>query len=917
MDAPAKVRVPPHSKEAEMMVLGCMLTSINSLNIAAERLEESDFYFSEHKIIFRCLQDAYKADRPADIHLVAEELKRQDTLQAVGGIVYLTSLAQYAGTSAYIEEYTEVVKNKSVLRQMVSSAQHVEKHALEEPQDVDCALDEAQQLFFRIGQTRNPQAGVQVRDILSGRESETALPFIKELEARQERYMRLGSNDVGITGIPTNFVDLDRMINGLGNSHLVIVASRPAMGKTALALNIAENVSFKNNIPVGIFSLEMTAEQLVHRIVCSQSEVESTRIRTGSLTPMEFHQVVESVNEIQQHTIVIDDQPGLKITDLRARARRMKESHKVGLIIIDYLQLISGSGSAKTIENRQNEISEISRMLKILAREIDIPIVCLSQLSRRVEERTGHRPIMSDLRESGCLTGDTRIRDAMSGKVYTIQELANRPKQDPMFVHSMGADLKVGAHAMVKAFYSGKKTVYELKTRSGRTIKASGNHPFLRIDGWIPLEKLRIGEKLAIPRKMEFEKVRSPMADDELILLAHLLGDGCILERQPYHYTSADKENIETVCQTAEKLFQIKPRIEKQKNWFHAYLPCPYKLTHGKHHPISNWFQRLGLTRAHSYEKEIPLCLSECSLQQISLFLRHLWATDGNISRKMLRGRKPAAAIYYASSSKNLGEQVQHLLLRLGIQSTITTVRSSKGYRNMYHVLVQGTTNQKLFLKHVGCAGERGKSIPALLKDLEKIEENPNLDVIPKEAWKTIIAAAKEKSGLSWRAIQERLGMSYCGSSLFKSGISRKRLQLIEAILPAAELRNLANSDLYWDEIVSITELGEEDVYDLTVKDTHNFVANDIIVHNSIEQDADVVIFLLRREYYDPYDRPGQAELIVAKNRHGGIGNITLTYRKEIAQFANFSQSSQGGENGYSGDGRNEAREPDFAAEPM
>jgi replicative DNA helicase len=689
------------------------------------------------------------------------------------------------------------------------------------------------------------------------------------------------------------------------------------MGKTALALNIAENVSFKNNIPVGIFSLEMTAEQLVHRIVCSQSEVESTRIRTGSLTPMEFHQVVESVNEIQQHTIVIDDQPGLKITDLRARARRMKESHKVGLIIIDYLQLISGSGSAKTIENRQNEISEISRMLKILAREIDIPIVCLSQLSRRVEERTGHRPIMSDLRESGCLTGDARIRDAMSGKVYTIQELANRPKQDPMFVHSMGVDLKVGAHAMVKAFYSGKKTVYELKTRSGRTIKASGNHPFLRIDGWIPLEKLRVGEKLAIPRKMEFEKVRSPMTDDELILLAHLLGDGCILERQPYHYTSADKENIETVCQTAEKLFQIKPRIETQKNWFHVYLPCPYKLTHGKHHPISNWFQRLGLTRAHSYEKEIPLCLSECSLQQISLFLRHLWATDGNISRKMLRGRKPAAAIYYASSSKNLGEQVQHLLLRLGIQSTITTVRSSKGYRNMYHVLVQGTTNQKLFLKHVGCAGERGKSIPALLKDLEKIEENPNLDVIPKEAWKTIISAAKEKSGLSWRAIQERLGMSYCGSSLFKSGISRKRLQLIEAILPAAELRNLANSDLYWDEIVSITELGEEDVYDLTVKDTHNFVANDIIVHNSIEQDADVVIFLLRREYYDPYDRPGQAELIVAKNRHGGIGNITLTYRKEIAQFANFSQSSQGGENGYSGDGRNEAREPDFASESV
>ena len=634
MDAPAKARVPPHSKEAEMMVLGCMLTSINSLNTAAERLVEPDFYFSEHKIIFRCLQDWYKADRPADIHLVAEELKRQDTLQTVGGIVYLTSLAQYAGTSAYIEEYTDIVKNKSVLRQMVTTAQHVEKQALEEPQDVDCALDEAQQLFFRIGQAKNPQAGILVSDVLSGQESESSLPFIKELETRQERYMRLGPSDLGITGIPTHFVDLDRLINGLSNSHLVIIASRPAMGKTALALNIAENVSFKNNIPVGVFSLEMTAEQLVHRIVCSQSEVESTKIRTGSLTPMEFHQVVESVNEIQQHTIVIDDQPGLKITDLRARARRMKESYKVGLIIIDYLQLISGSGSAKTIENRQNEISEISRMLKILAREIDIPIVCLSQLSRRVEERTGHRPIMSDLRESGCLTGDTRIRDAVSGKVYTMQELANRPKQDPMSVHSMGPDLKIGAQTMVKAFYSGKKVVYELKTRSGRAIKASGNHPFLKIDGWTPLEKLRVGEKLAIPK----QDVKRPMTDD---------------------------------------------------------------------------------------------------------------------------------------------------------------------------------------------------------------------------------------------------------------------------------------SDLYWDEIISITELGEEDVYDLTVEKTHNFVANDIIVHNSIEQDADVVLFLLRREYYDPYDRPGQAELIVAKNRHGGIGNLTLTYRKEIAQFANFSQAPQTGENGYAVMERPGAREPDLAPEPV
>jgi replicative DNA helicase len=589
-----------------MMVLGCMLTSINSLNIAAERLEEADFYFSEHKIIFRCLQDAYKADRPADIHLVAEELKRQEKLQAVGGVVYLTSVAQYAGTSAYIEEYTEVVKNKSVLRQMVSSAQQVEKQALGEPADVNAALDEAQQLFFRIGQARNPQAGILVSDVLSGKSSVTTLPFIKELEARQEQFMRLGAAEQGITGIPTYFTDLDRMINGLGNSHLIILASRPAMGKTALALNIAENISFKNDIPVGIFSLEMTAEQLVHRIVCSQAEVESMKIRTGSLSSGEFHQVVEAVNEIQHHTIIIDDQPGLKITDLRARARRMKESYNVGLIIIDYLQLISGSGALKTIENRQNEISEISRMLKILAREVDVPIVCLSQLSRKVEERTGHRPVMSDLRESGCLAGETVIVDAATGEKFTIQALAERPTQTPITVHAANVDLSLGLHQMTRVFYSGKKLVYELKTRDGRAIRASGNHPFFAEAGWTPLDQLTAGDAIGVP--------------------------------------------------------------------------------------------------------------------------------------------------------------------------------------------------------------------------------------------------------------------------------SQDRTELI------------------WDEIYSVTPLMVVDVYDATVEGAHNFIADDIIVHNSIEQDADVVVFLVRREYYDPYDRPGQAELIVAKNRHGGIGNITLTYRKEIAQFANFSQRQYDGE---------------------
>ena len=404
-----KIRVAPNSKESEMMVLGCMLTKVNSLNVAADALHSQDFYYLEHQLIFNVLKELYKSDKPADIHLVAEELKRVEKLETVGGVGYLATLAQYVGTSAYIEEYVELIKNKSILRRMIHAAQDIEKKALDEPKDVHGALDEAQATFFHISQATNPTAGKHIKDIISGVRSESGLPYLKELEERQETYLEKGADALAFTGIPTGFVDLDRMINGLANSNLIILAGRPGMGKTAFALNIAEHVAFKHQMPVGVFSLEMSAEQLLHRMICSQAEVESAKIQTGSLNGSEYQRVVGVINRMQKTPFIIDDQPGLKITDLRARARRMKEAHDIQFLIIDYLQLLSGSNQYSGSDNRQGEISEISRMMKNLARELNIPILCGSQLSRRVEERTGHRPMMSDLRESGAIEQDADI----------------------------------------------------------------------------------------------------------------------------------------------------------------------------------------------------------------------------------------------------------------------------------------------------------------------------------------------------------------------------------------------------------------------------------------------------------------------------------------------------------------------------
>ena len=403
------VKVPPNSKESEMMVLGCMLTSINGLNIGADGLEELDFYYTEHQIVFASLQAIYRLDKPADLHIIAEDLKRQNKLDAIGGVSYLATLAQYAGTSAYIEEYVALVREKAILRRMVHAAQTIEKAALSEPDDVGAALDDAQAKFFQISQSAQNNPGVTIKELITGAKAESRLPYLKELQERQQQFQEKGPNDSAITGIPTHFVDLDKMINGFGKSNLIILAARPAMGKTALALNICENISFRNQVPVGIFSLEMSCDQLLHRVICSQSEVESEKILTGSLNGSEYQRIVFSINAMQKHTMIIDDQPGLKITDIRARARRMKETHNIGFLMIDYMQLISGSGNSRAMESRQIEISEISRTLKNLARELNVPVLCLAQLSRKVEERQGHRPMMSDLRESGSIEQDSDV----------------------------------------------------------------------------------------------------------------------------------------------------------------------------------------------------------------------------------------------------------------------------------------------------------------------------------------------------------------------------------------------------------------------------------------------------------------------------------------------------------------------------
>lgn len=400
---------PPNSKESEMMVLGCVLANPQAINIVTDSLQESDFYYSEHQLIFSVIKSYFSQSKVLDLHILSEELKRQGNIKSIGGTQYLVALAQYAGVAAHLEAYIKMVKDKATLRLLIEASRLTQAEAADEPEDAISAVDIAQQRLFAISSQTKRSYGYLLAQILSGEQSESNLSFLQELQKRQELFQLKAPSDLAITGIPTHFPDIDKILNGLGKSNLIILAARPAMGKTSLALNIAENVCFKSNLPVGVFSLEMSADQLAHRIVSSQAEVDSQRIKTGDISSFHFQKIVEAVENIKNYPFIIDDQAGISISQLRSKARAMKQTHDIQLLVIDYLQLITGSGSVRSQENRQNEISEISRMLKNLARELNIPILCLSQLSRKVEERQDKKPVMSDLRESGAIEQDADI----------------------------------------------------------------------------------------------------------------------------------------------------------------------------------------------------------------------------------------------------------------------------------------------------------------------------------------------------------------------------------------------------------------------------------------------------------------------------------------------------------------------------
>lgn len=396
-DDVARLRVPPHSVEAEQSVLGGLLLDNLSWDRCVDLLTDSDFYRHEHRLIWAAIGALVNASKPADVITVFEQLQSLGKADDCGGLAYLNALAQSVPSAANIRRYAEIVRERAILRKLIAASDEIATNAFNpQGRPVSTILDEAEGKIFKIGEEGQRQKqGFQSIDKL-----------VVDLLDRVNELHDNGAEDV--TGVRTGFFDLDRSTAGLQKGDLIVLAARPSMGKTAFALNIAENVAVKEELPVLVFSMEMGAAQLALRLVGSQGRIDQTHLRTGRLTDDEWGRLAEAVDKLKEARIFIDETPGLTAAELRARARRMARQYgTVGLIVIDYLQLMSGSASGD--ENRATELGEISRGLKALAKELQCPVIALSQLNRSVETRNDKRPMMSDLRESGAIEQDADI----------------------------------------------------------------------------------------------------------------------------------------------------------------------------------------------------------------------------------------------------------------------------------------------------------------------------------------------------------------------------------------------------------------------------------------------------------------------------------------------------------------------------
>ncbi|HEY7673196.1 MAG TPA: replicative DNA helicase [Gammaproteobacteria bacterium] len=868
--ATERLRLPPHSVEAERSLLGGLMLDQRAWDQVADAVRAEDFYRADHRLIFTTIGTLVERGQPPDAVTVSEHLERLGELAAAGGLDYIARIVEETPSAANVRAYANIIREHAMARELIQIGGDIATSVHNsEGRTVGELVDLAEQRVFEIAE-RGQRRGAGF------------VPIKQVLSQTIDRLDMLSHAGADVTGVSTGFNEMDSLTAGLQRGDLIIVAGRPSMGKTTLSINIAENAAIGKQIPVAIFSMEMSAEQLTFRMIGSIGRVNQSNLRRGRLSDEDWSRIDSAVSMMSSAPIHIDDSSSLTPTEVRARARRLKREHGLGLIVIDYLQLMQVVG---TVENRATEISEISRSLKALAKELDVPVIAISQLNRSVEQRTDKRPVMSDLRE--CVTGDTLVCCA-DGRRVPIRSLVGATAE----VWSLDEHQRFTRAVTDKIWRVGRKPVFRVQLASGRSIRATAEHRLLSGSGWTKVAALAPGHRLALARRVPEPARPLRWPEHHLILLGHLVGDGRYLSNQPLRYATASEDNSTAVREAAQSFGAEVKRYAGRDRWHQLLISG----NGNRWHPagVGAWLKSLGIFGQRSHEKHLPGAVFALADDQIALLLRHLWATAGSVTLRR-PGSRGAPNVHFSTSSTRLAHDVAALLLRLGIVARLRVVHTP-GYRPVFSVDVSGSEAQRRFCAVVGGFGPRAGSVAELERYLSAIEPNPNVATLPLESFGAIRGQMRVR-GVTTRAMARMRGTAYGGSRHSTFAPGREMVADYARLREAPEIGEWSESDVFWDRVVAVTPDGEEDVFDLTVPGPANWLADGLVTHNSgaLEQDADLIVFIYREEVYEPdTPRKGVADIIIGKQRNGPTGEFHLTFLGEYTKFENLVAEAYG-----------------------
>jgi replicative DNA helicase len=716
------IRVPPHNEDAERSLLGAVLLDNRVLDETMSRVSVEDFYREQHRHVFRAMSELHVRDEPVDVITLADHLAADDRLDAAGGPSYLARLSNAVPSAANVGQYAEIVRRKAALRKFIGTADALVHDAYGDVSDVEEFMDDVERKLFAITQSGQKKDYASMREVI-----QAAFTQIEALYNKSEH----------ITGVPSGFVDLDDITAGWQKSDLIIVAARPAMGKTSFTLNMATHTAVERGTPCAFFSLEMSNEQLAIRMLCSQARVDQSKLRRGNMTEQEWARLIKAAGALSEAKLFLDDTPALPIMEFRSKCRRLKAEHDIGIVFIDYLQLMKGSGGNNG--SREQEISEISRNLKAVAKELEIPVVALAQLNRGVESRADKRPMMSDLRE--CVVGDTPVVLA-DGRRVPIRELVGQTPE-VLAVDDNGRIVRAESD---KVWEVGQREVFEVKLASGRSVTATGRHRLRAFENWKRVDEIEPGERLAIARQLPEPDETVDWPDCHVALLGQMIGDGSYIKGSPMRYTSSSEENLAAVTAAAQEFGCEVKRYEGGETRSQLLISG----NGDRWHPagVNKWLRDLGIFNQRSHQKRIPSEAFRLPGRQIALLLQHLWAADGCIWTRT-KG-KGSHRVYYSTNSPELARDVAALLLRLGIVGR-TVVVHNDGHKDSYNVTISGATDQLAFLDIVGAFGPRVEQAEQLREVLENLDVNSNVDTVPKAVFEQ--GKRKAAGHLSTRAL--------------------------------------------------------------------------------------------------------------------------------------------------------------------